>query len=122
MVRVAVPVVSPEGMRSELSDHFGMASDFAVFEYDNGEISDLRYISNDPSKKGAMNNGQFLAENGVKMVLAGSIGPHMLAVLLDRGVRVLKGAVGTLEDVLEDLKAGMLTEVYDVGDMDYSRS
>lgn len=118
MVKVAVPVMDPEGMQSELSDHFGMANDFAVFEYDNGVVSDLKYLSNDPSKKGAMNNGQFLADNGVKMVLAGSIGPHMLTVLLDKGVRVFKGAAGTLEDVVEDFKAGMLTEVYSTGDMD----
>jgi predicted Fe-Mo cluster-binding NifX family protein len=118
MVKVAVPVIDPEGMRSELSDHFGMANDFAVFEYDNGVVSDLKYLSNDPSKKGAMNNGQFLADNGVKIVMAGSIGPHMLTVLLDKGVRVFKGAAGTLQDVIEDFKAGMLTEVYNAGDMD----
>jgi predicted Fe-Mo cluster-binding NifX family protein len=118
MVKVAVPVIEPEGMNSELSDHFGMANDFAVFEYDDGMVSDLKYISNDPSKKGALNNGQFLADNDVKIVLAGSIGPHMLTVLFDKGVRVFKGAVGTLQDVIEDFKAGMLTEVYSVGDMD----
>ncbi len=118
MVKVAVPVIEPEGMQSELSDHFGMANDFAVFEYENGEVSDLKYISNDPSKKGAINNGQFLADNDVRMVLAGSIGPHMLTVLLDKGVRVFKGAAGTLQDVIEDFKAGMLTEVYNAGQMD----
>jgi predicted Fe-Mo cluster-binding NifX family protein len=118
MVKVAVPVIEPEGMQSELSDHFGMANDFAVFEYDNGEVSDLKYISNDPSKKGAINNGQFLADNDVRMVLAGSIGPHMLTVLLDKGVRVFKGAAGTLQDVVEDFNAGMLTEVRTAGEMD----
>jgi predicted Fe-Mo cluster-binding NifX family protein len=118
MVKVAVPVIEPEGMQSELSDHFGMANDFAVFEFENGKVSDLKYISNDPSKKGAINNGQFLADNDVRMVLAGSIGPHMLTVLLDKGVRVFKGAAGTLQDVIEDLKAGMLTEVHSAGDMD----
>jgi predicted Fe-Mo cluster-binding NifX family protein len=41
----------------------------------------------------------------------------MLIVLLDKGVRVFKGAVGTLEDVIEDFKAGMLTEVHTPGEM-----
>jgi predicted Fe-Mo cluster-binding NifX family protein len=118
MVKIAIPVTDPEGMRSELSDHFGMAKDFAVFEYSNGEISGLTFITNDPMKKGATNNGQYLVDNDVKMVLAGSIGPHMLTVLLDKGVRVYKGAAGTLQDVIEDLKAGMLTEVRTAGEMD----
>lgn len=117
MVRVAVPVEYVEGMESELSDHFGMAKDFAVFEYDNGQVSNLQFISNDPMKKGATDNGKFLVDSGVKMVLAGSIGPHMLTVLLDNGVRVYKGAVGTLQDVMEDFKAGMLTEVHSAGEM-----
>lgn len=116
MVLMAVPVVSPEGMQSELNDHFGMAEDFAIFDYDNGEVTGLRYVSNDSSVEGAKTNAEILVENEVKIVLAGSIGPHMLTVLFDKGIRVFKGAVGTLEDVVEDYKAGMLTEVYNVGD------
>lgn len=117
MVLVAVPVFSPEGMQSELNDHFGMAEDFAIFEYDNGEVTELRFISSDSSVEGAKTNGELLADAGVQMVLAGSIGPHMLTVLLDKGVRVFKGAAGTLEDVIEDFKAGMLTEVHTPGEM-----
>ena len=117
MVTVAVPVVSPEGMDSELNDHFGMAEDFAVFDYDNGEVTGLRFVSNDSSVEGAKTNAEILVEDDVKMVLAGYIGPHMLTVLLDSGIRVFKGAVGTLEDAIEDFKAGMLTEVHTPGEM-----
>ncbi|WP_424359565.1 NifB/NifX family molybdenum-iron cluster-binding protein [Methanocella sp. MCL-LM] len=118
MVKVAIPVESANGMLSELSDHFGMAEDFAVFEYDHGEVGDLRFIHNDPDRKPEpKTNAQFLADEDVKMVLAGFIGPHMLTVLLGEGIRVYKGAVGTLEDVLEDFKADMLTEVHTPGEM-----
>jgi predicted Fe-Mo cluster-binding NifX family protein len=117
MVLVAVPVVSPEGMQSELNDHFGMAEDFAIFDYDGGEVAGLRFVSNDSSVEGAKTNAEILVDNGVKTVLAGSIGPHMLTVLLDAGLRVFKGALGTLEDAIEDYKAGMLTEVHTPGEM-----
>ena len=116
MVMVAVPVVS-QGMKSELNDHFGMAEDFAVFDYENGEVTGLRFVSDDSSVEGAKTNAEILVEDGVKMVLAGSIGPHMLTVLLDKGIRVFKGGVGTLADVTEDFKAGMLTEVHTPGEM-----
>jgi predicted Fe-Mo cluster-binding NifX family protein len=115
MVKVAIPVVSPDGMRAELNDHFGMAEDFAIFNYENGEVTGLRFVSNDSSLEGAKTNAELLVDNGVQMVLAGSIGPHMLTVLLDKGVRVFKGAAGTLEDVIEDFKAGMLSEVRSPG-------
>ncbi|CAJ37488.1 NifB/NifX family molybdenum-iron cluster-binding protein [Methanocella arvoryzae] len=117
MVKVAVPIESANGMLSELNDHFGMAEDFAVFEYDHGEISDLRFMHNDQEKPEPKTNAQFLADEGVKIVLAGFIGPHMLTVLLGEGIRVFKGAAGTLEDVLEDFKADMLTEVHTPGEM-----
>jgi predicted Fe-Mo cluster-binding NifX family protein len=104
-------------MKSELNDHFGMAEDFAIFDYDNGEVSELRFVSNDSSVEGAKTNAEILVEDGVKMVLAGSIGPHMLTVLLDSGTRVFKGAAGTLEDVIEDFKADTLTEVHTPGEM-----
>jgi predicted Fe-Mo cluster-binding NifX family protein len=117
MVTVAVPVVSPEGLQSELNDHFGMTEDFAVFDYDNGEVAGLRFVSNDSSVEGAKTNAEILVDNGVQMVLAGYIGPHMLVALLDSGIRVFKGAVGTLEDAIEDFRAGMLTEVHTPGEM-----
>lgn len=117
MVRMAVPVVSPEGMQSEINDHFGMAEDIAVFEYDDGRVEHLRFISNDSSVEGAKTNAEVLVEHDVKIVLAGSIGPHMLTVLLGSGIRVFKGAVGALGDAIEDYKAGMLTEVRTPGEM-----
>jgi len=117
MVLVAVAVVSPEGMKSELNDHFGMAEDFALFDYEDGAVTGLRFVSNDPSVEGAKTNADILVDNDVKIVLAGSIGPHMLTILLDKGIRVFKGALGTLEDAIEDYKAGMLTEVHTPGEM-----
>lgn len=118
MVKVAIPVEAPNGLLSELSDHFGMAEDFAILEYDRGVISDLRFAHNDQERlPEPKTNAQFLVEEGVRMVLAGYIGPHMLTVLLGEGIRVFKGAAGTLEDVLEDFKADMLTEVHSSGEM-----
>ena len=118
MVKVAVPIESPNGLLSELSDHFGMAEDFAVFEYDHGNISDMKLVRNETIEKPEhVSNALFLVNEGVKIVLAGSIGPHMLTILLGEGIRVFKGATGTLEDVLEDFKADMLTEVYTPGEM-----
>jgi predicted Fe-Mo cluster-binding NifX family protein len=117
MVIVAVPVVSEEGLKSELNDHFGMTEDFAVFDFEDGEAKGLRFITNDPRVTGAKPNSRFLVENGVKVVLSGWIGPHMLVDLLLGGIRVFKGAAGTVGDAIEDYKAGMLTEVRDVGEM-----
>ncbi len=117
MVTTAIPVVTENGLRSELNDHFGMTEDFALFDDEDGDAKGVKFISNDPRETGAKSNAQFLVEHGVKIVLSSWIGPHMLNELLAAGVRVFKGAAGTVGDVIEDYKAGMLTEVRDVGDM-----
>ena len=41
----------------------------------------------------------------------------MLEDLLNSGIRVFKGAVGSVEDAIEDYKAGMLTEVHSLEEM-----
>jgi predicted Fe-Mo cluster-binding NifX family protein len=118
MVKTAIPVVTKNGLKSELNEHFGMAEDFVVFEYERGEVADLQFITNDTLKtKEPKQNAAFLVDAGVKIVLSGSIGPHMLVILLKEGVRVFKGGAGTAEDVIEDYKAGMLTEVHTPGEM-----
>jgi len=117
MVTIAIPVVAENGLQSELNEHFGMTEDFAVFDSEDVGAKGLNFISNDPRETGAKSNAQFLVEHGVKIVLSGWIGPHMLDELLAAGVRVFKGAVGTVGDVIEDYRAGMLTEVRSPGEM-----
>jgi predicted Fe-Mo cluster-binding NifX family protein len=117
MVKMGIPVEAPEGMSSEVSDHFGMAQDFAVFEYSGGEVTELQFIHNSPRAPESRNNARLLADEGVKIVLAGSMGPHMISLLLAEGMRVFKDAEGTIEEVLEDYRAGMLAEARSAGTM-----
>ena len=117
MVLMAIPVDEPNGLASEIMDHFGLAEDFAVFEYEDGVASGLRFIHNKPKQQDTKNNAELLADEGVKIVLAGSIGPHMISVLLARGLRLFHDAEGTVADALEDYRAGMLGEVTSAGTM-----
>ncbi|MCD1293795.1 hypothetical protein CUJ83_02135 [Methanocella sp. CWC-04] len=118
MIKMAVPVLSPNGLQSEITDHFGMAEDFVILETEGVEIKSFEILHNDPNVKGGKTPAKFLADIGVKIILSGYVGPHMLVILLNEGVRVFKGAVGTAEDAFEDYKAGMLTEVFKIEDMD----
>ncbi len=118
MTKFAVPIVADNGMASEVNEHFGMTEYFLVLEADGDKITTTSMLRDNPSIVGHKPPAQFLADNDVQIVLAGGIGPHMIQILLDRGVRIFKGAAGTVEDAWEDYKAGMLTEVRTVGDME----
>jgi predicted Fe-Mo cluster-binding NifX family protein len=117
-MRLGIPIEAPNGMDSEVNDHFGMSEYFALIEMDGDRIAKLDIVENDPSSKDRKTAAAFLADKGVDIVLAGGIGPHMIKEILDGGLRLFRGAVGSVEQAFEDYKAGMLTEVRTVGDME----
>lgn len=116
-MKTAIPVESPKGMDSEINDHFGMTEYFAIFEIESEEVSSFGIVKIEQSFGLTKKPSRFLKEQDVKMVLSGYIGPHMLEDLLNSGIRVFKGAVGSVEDAIEDYKAGMLTEVHSLEEM-----
>lgn len=117
-MRLGIPVVAANGMASEVNEHFGMSEHFALLDVDGDNITKLDFVSDSPDLKEHKTPAQLLAEKGVNAVLAGGIGPHMIKELLDSGIRIFRGAAGTVEQVFEDYKAGMLTEVRTLGDME----
>ncbi|AFD00869.1 hypothetical protein Mtc_2131 [Methanocella conradii HZ254] len=108
-MKIGVPIVAPNGMASEVNDHFGMSEYFAILDVEGDSVKGLEVIRDSPSLKEHKTPAQLLAEHGVEVVLAGGIGPHMIEELLDRGIKIFRGAAGTVEQAFEDYKAGMLS-------------
>jgi predicted Fe-Mo cluster-binding NifX family protein len=117
-MRLGIPVESTNGLSSGVNEHFGMSEFFVLLEVDGDRVDKVSVLENNPDMKEPKTPADILAENGVNIVLAGGIGPHMIKELLDKGIRIFKGAVGTAEQAYEDYKAGMLTEVRTVGEME----
>jgi predicted Fe-Mo cluster-binding NifX family protein len=110
-MKIGVPIVSPNGIASEVNEHFGMSEFFALLEVDGDKVVKVDVLEDSPSLKERKTPAEILAGHGVQVVLAGGIGPHMIKDLLDRGVRIFRGAAGTVEQAFEDYRAGMLSEV-----------
>jgi predicted Fe-Mo cluster-binding NifX family protein len=117
-MRIGIPVVAANGMDSEINDHFGMSETFALLDVDGDEITKLEFAGDSPDLKEPRTPAAFLASKDVNIVLAGGIGPHMIKELLDAGIRIYRGAVGSVEQAFEDYKVDMLTEVRTVGEME----
>jgi predicted Fe-Mo cluster-binding NifX family protein len=109
MAKIAIPVVSPEGLSSKVNDHFAMSECFAILEVKGGRIVSAEVIRN--MQKDEVKAAEFLVEQGAEVVLAGRIGSCMTRIFMDRGVRVFSGAEGTVKEAFKDYKAGKLTEV-----------
>ena len=109
MTRIAVPVVSPEGLASKVNDHFAMSECFAILDVKGGRVTASKVVRN--RQKDEKKAAEFIAGQGAGIVLAGRIGSCMTRIFMDRGVRIFSGAEGTVQDAFEDYKAGKLTEV-----------
>lgn len=109
MTRLVVPVISPEGLSSRISEHFARSEYFAILEADGDEVvsADVIHCVPEDDKKKA----ELLADRGVEVVLAGRIGSCMIRVFMDRGIQMYSGAEGTALQAFEDFKAGKLAEV-----------
>jgi predicted Fe-Mo cluster-binding NifX family protein len=110
MIRLAVPVRSPDGLSSKVFEHFGKSDDFAIIDMESDSIKSFGFLNN-PSRESQKKAADFLADHGVNIVIAGSIGPCMIKILLDRGVKLFMNAEGTVNDAIEDFKAGKLKEI-----------
>lgn len=112
MIRYALPVLSYDGLSSQVFEHFGRTENFAVIEADEAEIKSVSLIRNEVSYGSADKNlPDFLADHGIEVVLASMMGTCMSTPLIDRGIRVFTGAEGTVKDTFEKYLAGELTEV-----------
>lgn len=109
MPRIAVPVVSPAGLASVVSDHFAMSECFAILDVERGRIAPVEFVRN--PGQGEAKAAELLVEHGAEVVLAGRIGSCMTRVFMDEGVRVFSEAGGTVEQAVKDYEAGKLTEV-----------
>jgi predicted Fe-Mo cluster-binding NifX family protein len=113
MSRLAVPVVSDEGLLSKVNDHFSMSDYYAILDVEDDRIAKVKVIRNPLS--GQKNAADLLVKNRVNVVLAGRVGSCAIKILLDSGARIFSDAEGTLKDAFENYQAGKLREIVTAG-------
>lgn len=111
MIRYALPIRSFEGTLSEMYDHFSKSEYFAIIDAEGDRITSINVIHNEPAMQNQKKAADILADSGVNIVLTGVIGPCMISIFKNKGVRIFMGAEGTITDAFEDYLAGKLKEV-----------
>ncbi len=77
---------------TQMCPHFGHCENFMLFETENGAIVSQQSIPNPGHKPGFLPN--FLADQGVTVMIAGGIGGGAIEIFGERGVTVVTGAQG----------------------------
>lgn len=105
IVKVAVPIVEQDGLRSKLSHHLGKAPFFIIIEMENDKIKCWDVIKNPAAaleKKKGVKTAEFLISRDVNVLIIHDIGEGPFHVLRDNFVKILQmpGAAKNVENVI----------------------
>lgn len=94
-MRVAI---ATEG--NSVAQHFGRCAQYTIYDIQNDEIIDKKVIDNPGHEPGFL--PRFLAEKDVNCIIAGGMGPRAVNLFKEQNIRIILGARGSVEKVIQD--------------------
>jgi predicted Fe-Mo cluster-binding NifX family protein len=109
---IAVPSENPGGLNAPIGAHFGHCDLYTLVRIEDGKINNVDVIPNVPHQQGGcMAPVQYLAEKGVKQLIAGGMGLSPLMGFNQVGIKVFHGAAAkTVGEAVQFALEGKLVE------------
>jgi len=96
--------VSSENL--SVSEHFGHCTNFNIYVAESGGIVAAQSVPNPGHRPGYLPN--FLADQGVGVVISGGMGDGAAEIFAERGVEVVTGASGSAKEAAQSYLGGTL--------------
>lgn len=109
---LAVPSVAPGGLEAALMPHFGHCDVFTLVQVDGDQVGGVSILPSLPHAEGGCTAPvRYLADRGVRVMLAGGMGMRPLQAFQQEGIQVLfAGTEGTVGKAVQDFVQGSLPE------------
>jgi len=109
---VALPCESPGGLEARVGFHFGHCEIFTIISLEEGRIKEVKTLPGVPHEQGGcMAPVMYLAQNGVKTLIAGGMGMRPLMGFNQVGIDVYHvGDASTVEEAVQALADGRLPQ------------
>lgn len=88
--------IATEG--DSVSEHFGHCEGFTIFEVENKTAMGRQFVGNPGHKPGFLPN--YLNEQGVNVIIAGGMGGGAIEIFNEKGIKVITGVNGGLEETI----------------------
>ncbi len=86
---IGIPSTNPGGLEAPFGSHFGHCDLYTIVETEDGKIKEVRTLPSVPhAQGGCLAPVQYLADNGVKVLLAGGMGMRPLMGFNQLGITV----------------------------------
>ncbi len=110
MALIGIPSTNPGGLDALFGEHFGHCDLYTVVDVEDGEIKEVRTLPNVPHEQGGcMAPVQHLAQNGVKILIAGGMGMRPLMGFNQVGIDVYySGGAPTIGQAVQGFLDGQL--------------
>ena len=89
-----------------VSAHFGRCPSFTILALENGKIVERKTLDNPGHEPGFLPG--FLHEQGAECIIAGGAGPRAITLFEEKGMQVILGISGAIEDVISQIESGEL--------------
>lgn len=109
-MKIAVSATTPD-VEAPLDPRFGRAANFVFIDSETGEWEAYPNAAVGASGGAGVQAAQFLTNHGAQAVVSGNFGPNAFATLKAAGIKMFVARQGTVQELVEKLKAGQLQEV-----------
>ena len=109
---IAIPSTQPGGLEAALGAHFGHCDLYTLVAVENGEVKDVQVVPNVPHQQGGcMAPVNYLAQIGVRKMVAGGMGLRPLMGFNQAGIEVyFGGQAQTVGQAIDAMLAGALPQ------------
>ncbi len=109
-MKIAIPVLEDKGKESPISEHFGHAPYFAFITTESAGKYELDIVTNPLVNHQPGEVPGYLASNSVNMLIARGIGGRAIQFFEQMNIRVIRGASGTIEEIMAALFNNVLQD------------
>ena len=109
-MRICIPTIDDRGRLSELSDHFGSAPAFVIYDSD-ADSFQTAANSNPEHEHGTCHPMSNLEGLGIDAIVCKGIGRRALQKLHENGIKVYRADVRSVDEVAKSLAGENLEEI-----------
>lgn len=89
-----------------VSGHFGFCEGFTIYNVEGEKVLDKEFAKNPGHKPGFL--PKFLGELNVNVIIAGGMGEHAQELFAENNIKVVVGAEGNCDDILDGYIKGLV--------------